>query len=63
MTHQEQIDYLTSTSETIAAKLNELNALRKQIKARELSSAQLAGPENFVSLIPDDGPRLALESI
>jgi hypothetical protein len=63
MTHQERIDYLTNTSETIAAQLNELIGLRKQIKALELSSAQLAGPEDFVSLIPDDGPGLALESV
>jgi len=63
MTHQERIDYLTSTSETIAAQLNELIGLRKQIKALELSSAQLPRPEDFVSLIPDDGPGLALESV
>jgi hypothetical protein len=63
MTHQERIDHLTSTSETIAAQLNELIALRKQIMALELSSAQLAVPEGFVSFVPNDGPGLASASV
>jgi hypothetical protein len=63
MTHQERIEYLTSTSETIAAQLNELIALRKQIKAQQLSSAHLPVTESFVSLIPDDGPALARQCL
>ena len=61
MTHQERIDYLISTSETITAQLKELIALRKQLKALGLAPAEPAVPENLVSLVPEDGSRLALE--
>ena len=56
MNYQQRMDYLITTSVTIAARLHELKALRMQVKRCETGSAAEPAVQKLVACMHENPP-------
>ncbi|MBU6463001.1 MAG: hypothetical protein KGK01_13500 [Bradyrhizobium sp.] len=56
MSYQQQIEYLVTVSATIAAQLQELKALRKQVKEGQTMSADEPAVQSLMFACPKNPP-------